>query len=220
MKNYLIFLFCILQGCNSAAQNDSLCDKYKLAVSEFELEYKLYGDTAKLDSALYYMELVIIHCPHDSIGQLTWYKLGLLSLKHNYDAGIELIPTLKNPFFYEIPYYNSVLLKRFKAMKSLYEGDTATYKQYVYSILEEIAPFIAEHQATLDTLCKNNLSTIFKNSTYPFTQIQYYYYKSLIESDEILETELDVLKQKGYDLEYIEYIKLGFTDDFLIYEMY
>jgi len=223
MKNYLIILFCVLQGCNSVAQSDSLCEKYRVTAAELALEYQLYSDTTKLDSALYYTELALSCCPHKHIPNLILRKLAYLTFMHNYDAGIELIPTLDNPFFYYIPYYNSVLLKRFYAMKSLYEGDTATCNQYVHSILEEITPFTAEHQATIDSLCKNDLSTIFQDSLFSlcFAQMQYYYYKFYIEGADVLSQELDLLRQKGYDLEYIEYIQLGIKEeDFLYFYMY
>jgi len=219
MKNYLIILFCVLQGCNSAAQDSTLCDKYNLASADLILEFEMYGDTTKLDSALHYTELALSCCPHKNYANLIGRKLGILSLQHDYDAGIELISTLEDPFLWEIPYYNSVLLKRFYAMKSLYQGDTVTYKQYVHSILEEITPFIIEHQATLDTLCKNDLSTIFKNSL-SFAQIQYYYYKSIVESSDTISKELDLLKQKGYEHRYIRFIEAVFEKDFLFYQIF
>jgi hypothetical protein len=222
MKNYLIILFCILQGCNSAAQNDSLCDKYRIITSQLVIDYQLYGDTAKLDTALHYLELALSCCSDKYSPNDKGRKLQILSIMRNYDAGMEYIATLKDPFMDDIPYYNSVLLKRFQAMKSLYQGDTAAYKQYVYSILDEITPFMIEHRATLDSFCKNDLETIWKSSLW-FAQMQYYFYKSFIESSDFMLKEFDLLKHKDYNPEYIEYIELMLrdaTEDFLFYYMF
>jgi uncharacterized protein YceK len=221
MRNYLIIFCCLLQGCNSVAQNDSLCEKYRMTSAELVLDYQLYGDTANLDTALYYLDMALSCCPRKYFVNDIGRKLQILSLMRDYDACIEIIPTLENPLLYEFPYYNSVLLKRFYAMRSLYQGDTATYKQYVYSILDELTPFIAEHQETLDSLCKNDLETIWKSSLW-FAQTQYYFYKSFIENADFLPQEFDLLKQKGYDFEYIEYIEsmLKDAEDFLFYYMF
>jgi hypothetical protein len=221
MKNYIIIFFCVIQSCNSAAQNDSLCEKYCIASIELVFEYQLYGDSSKLDTALYYTELALPICSLKYVPNLLGRKLGIFSLMRNYDAGIKFIQTLKNPFIDDIPYYNSVLLKRFYAMKSLYEGDTATYKKYVYSILDEITSFIIEHQTTLDSLCKNDLLTIWENPLC-FAQIQYYYYKSFLVSSDVLSNEFDLLKQKEYDSEYLDFIKLSLKEegDFLFYQFY
>jgi len=224
MKNYIIILFCVLQGCSSTAQNDACCERNSNLSADFLYEYMYFttDDILKLDTALLYVELAITCCPRKSYPNLIGRKLGILSLMRNYDAGIEFIPTLTDQLLTDLPYYNSVLLKRFYAMKSLYEGDTVLCNQYVYSIIEEIAPFITEHQETIDSLCKNDLSTILKDYWYVlcFAQIQYYYYKSIVESADILYEEFNLLRQKGYDLEYIDDIKRALENDFLFYQLY
>jgi hypothetical protein len=221
MKNYIIFFFCVIQSCNSASQNDSLCEKCNIASSNLVYEFEIEGDSTKLDSALYYVELGIANCPKYK-GNLILRKLGILSFKRDYDTGIEFIPTLKNPFFDDLPYYNSVLLKRFYAMRSLSQGDTVTYKQYVYSILDAITPFMIEHQAALDSLCKNDdMSTILANSL-SFLHWQYYFYRAIIEDPVVLAKEFDLLRQKGYNSQYIKMLETMYQgeEDFLIFSVY
>ena len=219
MKNYLIIMFCILLFYSSSAQEDAFCEQYNTMSSELIFEFQMYGDTAKLDSALYYIEIAIPQCPKYEVLLVT-RKLGVLSVKHNYDAGIAYIPSISDSLLDFYPYYKTILLKRFYAMKSLYEGDSIQRDQYVYFIIEDIAPFIIANQSRIDTLCKNdNISFILQN-TLSFALSQYYYYRSIIEDKTTILNEMKLLKQKGYNAEYIELIEAICEEDFLIFQLF
>lgn len=219
MKNYLIILFCILLYYNSSAQENAFCEQYNTKSSELIFEFQMYGDTAKLDTALYYIEIAIPQCPKYEVLLVT-RKLGVLSVKHNYDAGIAYIPSISDSLFDFYPYYKTVLLKRFYAMKSLYEGDSIQRDKYVHSIIEDITPFIIANQSKIDTLCKNdNISLILQN-TFFFALSQYYYYRSIIEDKTTILNEMNLLKQKGYNAECIELIEAICEEDFLISQLF
>jgi len=219
IKKYIIFLLCILHGCNSPAQNSTLCEEYNKKSAELVFEYQMYEDISKLDSALYYIELSMPICSFKHLPNLVGRKLGILSIKHDYDAGIDYISTIADSLISIYPYYKTVLLKRFYAMKCLYEGDTIQRNKYVHSIIEDIEPFIIEQQSIIDSICKNDLSQIFQNRLFLAPQ-QYYFYKSIIEDSVTFKNELDKLKQKGYNPEYIELIEVICKEDFLIYQLY
>ncbi len=219
MKFKSVILLIILISINvgvSFSQKDSISGNLSLISSNFLDEYQLFGDSTLLDSALFYNELGIINTTNmNFIGR----KLLILSLKHDYDSGLDFIKTLKNPFFPSFPYYNDVLYKRFNAMKYLYLGDSIMYYEVVNSIITEIKPYFIEKQELFDSLCKNDLNTIFKNEQY-FLFFQYYYYQSLILDHDTFSQELLIMKSKGYSSECIDFIKLSCEDNFLEYNLF
>lgn len=219
MRKYSIILFCILQSCSSSAQDAVLCEQYNTMSSELVFEFQMYGDTSKLDSALYYVEVAIPQCSKYELLLIT-RKLGILSLKHDYDTGIGYIPSICDSLLDFYPYYKTILLKRFYAMKSLYEGDTILRDQYIHSIIEDITPFIIAKQGMIDTLCKNNDLSFIAHNTLSFAFGQYYYYRSIIEDKTTILNEMKLLKQKGYNPEYIEWIEAICEEDFLIFQLF
>jgi hypothetical protein len=201
----------------SYSQKDSIFQNLNIISANFLDEYQLFEDSTLLDSALFYTELGIVTTPTKII--FKGRKLLILSLKHDYDGGLDFIKTLKNPFFPSFPYYNDVLFKRFQAMKYLYMGDSIMYYEVVNSIITEIKPYFIEKQELFDSLCKNDLNTIFKNEQY-FLFFQYYYYQSLILDHDTFSQELLIMKSKGYSSECIDFIKLSCEDNFLEYNLF
>lgn len=219
MKKYSIILFFILQIISISGQNDTLCQNYNIKSTYLIDEFQMDGNVAKLDSALYYVEKAIPICSFRYQPNLVGRKLGILSLKHEYNIGIDYIKTINDSLLPAYPYYKTVLIYRFYAMKSLYEGDTIQRNNYINLIIENIHTFINENQTSIDNMCKEELSMIFKNTMF-FTPMQYYYYKSVIEDPIIFEKELNSLLQKGYNPDYIEWIRTICEEDFLIFQLF
>ncbi|MBP1673263.1 MAG: hypothetical protein H6Q25_1078 [Bacteroidetes bacterium] len=211
----LIILISISVGV-SFSQKDSTSQNFSLISSNFLDEYQLFGDSTLLDSALFYTELGIVTTTNmNFIGR----KLLILSLKHDYDGGLDYIKTLNNPFSPSFPYYNDILVKRFQAMKYLYLGDSIMYYEVLNSIISEIKPYFIEKQELFDSLCKNDLNIIFKNEQY-FLFFEYYYYQSLILDHDTFSHELLIMQNKGYSSECIDFIKLNCEDNFLEYNLF
>ncbi len=218
MKRLLFLLFITAISVDfSFSQRDSIYPNFSLISANFLDEYQLLEDSTLLDSALFYTELGIVTTPANMnfIGR----KLLILSLKHDYDGGLDLIKTLKNPFFPSFPYYNDILFKRFLAMKYLYLGDSIMYYNVVNSIITEIEPFFIEKKEFFDSLCKNDLEIILKNEHY-FLFFQYYYYQSLILDHDTFSNELFKMQNKGYNSDCIDLLKLISDDNFLEYNLF
>lgn len=201
----------------SFSQTDSIYQNFTLISANFLDEYQFLEDSTLLDSALFYTEIGIVTTPTNM--NLIGRKLLILSLKHDYDAGLDFIKTLKPPFFPSFPYYNDILFKRFQAMKYLYMGDSIMYYNVVNSIISEIEPYFIEKQDFFDSLCKNDLKIILKNEQY-FLFFQYYYYQSLILDHDTFTHVLMIMKNKGYNSDCIELIKLICEDNFLEYNLF
>jgi hypothetical protein len=212
---FSIFVFFSIEILFS--QSDSLCQEINLQSSDFVNKFQTLNDSTFLDSALYYTDLGILNCSNND--NLIGRKLFILSLKHEYDQGIQLIKTLRDPFFISFPYYNDVLLKRFYAMKSLYNRDSISYLRYINSIITDIEPYFIKNQEFFDRLCKNKLDVILNNELY-FLFFQYYYYISLIWDADTFSNELMIMLNKGYNSECIDLLKMICSDNFLEYNVF
>lgn len=201
----------------SFSQRDSIYQNFTLISANFLDEYQFLEDSTLLDSALFYTEIGIATTPTNM--NLIGRKLLILSLKHDYDGGLDFVKTLKTPFFPSFPYYNDILYKRFQAMKYLYLGDSIMYYKVVNSIITEIEPYFIEKQVFFDSLCKNDLKIILKNEQY-FLFFQYYYYQSLILDKDSFSHELMIMQNKGYNSDCIDLLKLICEDNFLEYNLF
>lgn len=200
----------------SFSQRDSTYQDFNLISANFLNEYQLLEDSTLLDSALFYTELGLVTTTKVIfVGR----KLCILSIKHDYDAGLDFIKSINKPIFPSFPYYDDVLFKRFQAMKYLYLGDSIKYYNVVNSIIREIEPYFFEKQELFDSICKNDLELILKNE-HIFLFFQYYYYQSLILDHDTFSNELIKMQNRGYHSECLDYLKLIIDDNFLVFTLF
>jgi len=213
-----IFFFLSLMFLNSnlSSQNLTECKNNKIKLHYYFNEYQIQESDVYLDSTMLFIDLAIRTCPNDYY-ILTMSKLTVYSLQRNYNDAIKYITNINDSVFEEMPLKKSILLNRFLAMKYSYIGNDSLKKIYISLIINEIMPISPQEQAQIDSLCiLPELSDILSNPLF-HRLVQYYYYYSIVEDPQKISAELDSFISKGYNKEYIEFIKDICKDDFLTF---
>jgi len=221
MNKLLVIFIIVIVQCNSQNGKNvkseiDTCEKYKVKTGKLIENFYLNGDTTSLDSAIYYIDIAIERCPEKKFFNLR--KLSILSLKQEFSKAINLINNLEDTLFTDMPYYNDVLLMRFKAMKAQSEGNMQERDMYINRIIKRINMFLYENEQKVDFLLRSsNTSEILENPL-ATALTQSYYYKSLVKGKNVIKSELKE-KQKSNDLneDFIIYLTTVLDEDFMIF---
>ena len=183
---------------------------------EFLNKFFINNDTLLLDSSSFYIHQAINNCKkYNKI--IIFRELTILSLKHDYDKALLFI----DKYVWEmddLPYYKSVLKKRFRAMKLQSKGNMIERNEYLKSTVSEIDEFIGLNKRKVDSLFKMKDIKDILNNPLHMAIIQDYYYKSLLYGPDSIKKELDSI-QKSDDInkDFIEMLKDFMDEDFMVF---
>ena len=194
------------------------CEEYNEKSYEFLNSFFIDNDTLLLDSSSFYVYQAINNCEeYNKI--IIFRELTILSLKHDYDKALLFIDKYVWEMD-ELPYYKSVLKKRFRAMELQSKGNMIERNKYLKSAVTEIDEFIVLNKTKVESLFKKDIKDILINPLH-MAIIQNYYYKSLLYGSESIKKELDsIQKSDDTNKDFIEMLKDFMDEDFMVFNGY
>lgn len=208
----LASLAIILLSCKENKSNIS-CDTLNKKSSTWLYEYYTTHDKNMLDSACFYTEKGIINCDKHS-KTFILRKLCILSEQNEFLVAVRFIESLDNPLFYELPYYNSLLLHRFKAMNATFK-ETNVFDENINKCNSILANYFENHSMELDSIIHlTNIDDILSNPM-STALTQYFQYKYFAEKDNVLREFLNLKNDSTINQEFIQYLELAMDDDIL-----
>lgn len=217
MKKLLFIIIVVLSLCQcvSGRKDDEWCKKMNQRSADYIFNFQMSKDSVFLDTALYCTEEALNSCIKLK-KLLSFRKLGILSMRHDYPQAISFIETFEDPMIKELPYYNNYLLNRFKAMSYQWEGDTLKCNTVLRTTMINIGTFISQNSKSIDYLFNtNDLNEILKNPLH-FALVQYYYIKSVLYGCAKVQVELDSLQKiRGGNPALYDFITTTMNADFM-----
>jgi hypothetical protein len=218
-KIFSVFLYVsFFYQCTSCPESSiDWCEFVKKRSAELIYNFYNDNDTVHLDSALNQINEAIENCEKYS-ELLSYRKLSILSLKHEYQEALLFIKSTDDKKFNWSTYSKTILYKRFQAMQSQYHGNIIERNDYLDSIIKEIEVYIILNQQKIDSIfIIPNIEEILKD-TLSTTIIQYYYYRSIMEGINTIEKELTLKQEKNeQNKDFFEVIKAYLQEDFMIF---
>lgn len=212
---FIIFVS-VIAPQNLAAQRESMCDSLINISYDFIWRYDETENIYFLDSAQFYLDEAFLYC-RDS-NNLILRKLNLFSYKHQYDLAINYLDNCKGQLYPVVgmPFFWSNCKNRFFAMKYAYAGDTIKRNEYIGNIIKNIEEYLQDNQESLDSICVLEDLAYMMHQTLPWVLVRYYYYLSIIDSQEVIKNKIDILLKKGYNMDFLELLNTS-HEDFLIF---
>ncbi|MBW6480543.1 MAG: hypothetical protein K0B37_14035 [Bacteroidales bacterium] len=216
-KNLFLLALLFVQCGNLAVNDSSKCDVINEKTAKLVYDYYFNNDLLLLDSALIYIDEGLKKCnKYEKLFSLR--KLGVLSLKQNYNDALQFIESFDENMFGELPYFKNFLNNRFIAMQAHFVGDSVTRNSYLNEIVAEIDLFLSMNDKEIKALLKlSDVNEILEN---PLTTslMQYYYYKALLEGAENVKVKLNLLYRNQMISEEFKDILISiFDEDFLVF---
>jgi len=214
-------IFIQFEGFASKVAKIDSCREYN--IKSFNLINKFYidGDTANLDSAIYYINkaLSLSSCKKYQ-GLLSLRKLGVLSITRDYPHALTFIDSLNNNLYSDLPYFKDLLKNRFKAMEAQDKENKVMRDYYLKSILERLKNYLYRNNTKIDSLLKSPDVNKILGTSQATAITEYYYYRSILFGKEkIIDELLMRQKSKGINKEFYDYLisYLQEQNDFMIF---
>lgn len=218
MKNIIIIAALFFIQCNNSLKTKketTNCDEYKIKSAECISRFYNDDELKHLDTALALINKGLKGCDKYQ-GLFTIRKLGLFSLKKEYDLALSFIDSLDKKLFNDLPFYQKMLKNRFLAMKAQENNDYELRNSYLNSITDDINKYLISKKSEIDTLLvQKDINKILSNPN-STALTQYYYYKSIVDGKEKIEEELNN-KQKDINgnKDFFDYLKTSLDEDFM-----
>ncbi|MFV0290426.1 MAG: hypothetical protein ACK5IJ_05930, partial [Mangrovibacterium sp.] len=123
--------------------------------------------------------------------------------------------TFDKEMFSDLPYYQELLINRFKVMEAIRENDINTRDRYLAKCVVIIDNYLLANKQKVDSLLKQpNIENILKNPL-STALTQYYYYKSTNNINGILKDLNKKKREKNINNEFIDYLIDYLQTDFM-----
>ena len=196
-------------------QIDNLCDLLNRQSADFLMEFHFDYDSTFLDSALYVINEALEICEkHREL--LSFRKLAILSLTHDYEQALQFIESLENEASILFPFYGNVLHRRFQAMQAQYLGNMTDRNEHLKFIINMIADYLMANRQEIDAMFMTSDANDMRGIGVAI--IQYYYYRSVLEGKDMVVAEL-FLKQEKEEInkDVLEIIIEFLEEDFMVF---
>ena len=210
---YCISIF-ILHSCQDAKEIS--CKEINEKISSFYYQYQIELENSELflDSTLFYINIGIENCKELKT-KFLMNKLSILSIKQNYSEAINLIETFNKLLIPKLPYYKPLLLNRFKMMYAIKNNNTKEKKKYLKRCNILLSNFIEENRKDVDILLQQPKVELILDNLLGTAITQYYYYKSLKNSEGV-KKELKILsKTENVNTEFIDLLYIVIQTDIM-----
>jgi hypothetical protein len=219
MKLLSIILLFAFNSCDSSSTKNRLtCDELNIETTELIDRYYVTDDKTYIDSTLILLNEGIKSCD-DYRKLFSLRKLGVLSLKNDYEQAISFIDTIDESLFVSDPYYLEVIEFRFKAAQHFYHGDTVSANYYLKKIVALLGNFLKENEKELNALLSQGEISIILQNEMSTAFIQHANYHALLNGREITANHINTMfKSNEWNMEFYDMI-LNFIDneDILIF---
>ncbi len=206
----IIFIGTLFIQCN----NKINCDEINKKSAQLVNQYYFDKNNDHLDSAMYYIDKKINICGNYK-NLLSLRKLSILAEQQKFSEAIKFVKTFDKEMFSDLPYYQELLINRFKAMEAIKENDINTRDRYLVKCIELIDYYLlANEHKVVALLQQPNIENILKNPL--STAItQYYYYKFINNTKDVLKDLKEKKQEKNINTEFIDYLLDYLQTDFM-----
>lgn len=219
MKLLSIILLFAFNSCDSSSTKNRLtCDELNIKTTELIDGYYVTEDKTYIDSTLILLNEGIKSCD-DYRKLFSLRKLGVLSLKNDYEQAISFIDTIDESLFVYDPYYLEVIEFRFKAAQNFYHGDTVSGNYYLKKIVALLGNFLKENEKELNALLSQSEISVILQNEMSTAFIQHANYHALLNGREKTANHIiTMFKSNEWNMEFYDMI-LNFIDneDILIF---
>lgn len=211
----IIFFFGLLFTQCSNESDKINCNEINRKSIQYINQYYIDNDKRHLDSALFYIERGINNCSNYE-NVLSLRKLSVLSEQQNYLDAIEFIESFDKEMFSDLPYYQELLINRFRVMKAINQKDINKRNKYLEKCVTLVEDYLGDHENEIDSLFRQSNIENILNDPLSTALTQYYYYKSLIDFEsvnQVLNEKLDDSESNNKFINYlIEYLQTDFME--------
>jgi hypothetical protein len=209
----IIFLGAFFLHCNNKTKKIN-CDEINDRSALFVNQYYIDNNKEYLDSALYYTDKGIDKC---SIFKniLSLRKLHILAEQQKFSEGVKFIETFDKEMFSDLPYFQELLINRFKAMEAIRENDNNMRDKYLQRCVNMIDSYLLVNKYRVDSLLKQSRIESILTSPLSTALTQYYYYKSVNNTKDVLKDLKEMKEGKNINDEFINYLKDYLQTDFM-----
>lgn len=205
-----VFIGTFFTQCN----NKINCDEINEKTTQLINQYYFDNNNEYLDSIMFYLDKGINKCDNcEKI--LSLRKLSILAEQQNFSEAIKFVKTFDKEMFSDLPYYQELLINRFKVMEAIRENDINTRDRYLAKCVVIIDNYLLANKQKVDSLLKQpNIENILKNPL-STALTQYYYYKSTNNINGILKDLNKKKREKNINNEFIDYLIDYLQTDFM-----
>lgn len=209
----IIFFGGFLTQCNSGSKKIN-CEEINKKSVQFINQYYIDNNKSYLDSALFYTNKGINNCRNYK-NTLSLRKLSILSDQQRFSEAIQFVETFDKDMFSDLPYYQKLLINRFKAMYAIDKNDINKRDKYLERCVVMVEDYLLANKGKVDSLLKQpSIENILKNPL-STALTQYYYYKSVNDYKNVKEELKEKKDKKGINSEFIEYLINYSQTDFM-----
>lgn len=215
-KTIIISFFLVFFTQCSNKTKKSNCDEINKRSAQFINQYYTHNNKEYLDSALFYINKGI---DNDNCSNckniLSLKKLNVLAEQQKFSDAIKFIKTFDKKMFSDLPYYQELLINRFKAMDAIKENEINRRDKYLERCVTMIDNYLLSNKNEVDSLLKqSSIESILKNPL-STALTQYYYYKSVNNSKGVLKHLKEKKEENDINNEFINYLKDYLQTDFM-----
>lgn len=205
-----IFLF----QCSYSQKNEE-CDTANERSAYLYGKFYAVGDESYLDSALVCIDEGLKVCDKNE-NILSLRKLSILSVKRDYAVALKFIGTLNEELYSDLPYYQELLLGRFRAMKAIDEEEFSEKEIQLANCVRLLNDYLSDNRSRVDSLVSLKDFESILGDPLSTAWTQYFYYKSIADSYESVKQELIEMKTTGKaNDQYLEYVIENLEADFM-----
>ncbi len=206
----IVFIGAFFTQCNNKINCDEINKKSALLINQYYVD----NNNDYLDSAMYYIDKGINNCSNYK-NILSLRKLSILAEQQNFSEAIKFVKTFDKEMFSDLPYYQELLVNRFKVMEAIKENDINTRDKYLVKCIVIIDNYLLTNKYKVDSLLQQpNVENILKNPL-STALTQYYYYKSINNSKDVLKDLKEKKQDKNINNEFIDYLMDYLQTDFM-----
>ena len=213
---FLFFLVLLFQ-CKNTENEKTNCKKLNAYSATFIEIYYDEKNKEYLDSALVYINEGIDNCS-DYVSMLSMRKLVILSEQRKFIEAIEFIKTIEEERFTALPYYQELLLLRFKAMDATMNKESIKRDKFIEKCICLIEGYLSEYKKTdIDSHMRKSKVDDILGSSIGTSISQYYYYRYQIDKENVKVELLGLKNRENINSEFIEYLLDLLQEDFMTF---
>lgn len=209
----IIFLGLLFPQCSFESKKID-CDEINRKSMQYLNQYYIDNDTRHLDSALFYTDEGINSCSNYK-NILSLRKLSILSDKKSFLEAIQFIKTFDKEMFSDLPYYQELLINRFKVMEAIDQKDIKERDKYLEKCVTIIGDYLLANKSKVDSLLRETSTENILKDPISTALTQYYYYKSVNNPESVKEALREKQDEKTSNNEFINYLLDYLQTDFM-----
>jgi hypothetical protein len=212
----IVFFVTFFTQCKNESKQIN-CEEFNIKSAQFLEQYYTNHKKKYLDSASFYIDKGVNNCTkYKNI--LSLRKLSILAEQQRFLEAIKFIQTFDKEMFSDLPYYQKLLINRFKVMEAIKENDSIRRDEYLLMCTTLINNYLLANKDKADLLLKESSIEKIMKDPLGTALTQYYYYKSVNNLVEVKRALRKMEEERDVNIEYINYLQDYLKTDFMEFD--